>query len=150
MNDKKTYSEKLRDPRWQKKRLEILSRDKFQCRCCGSESETLMVHHIQYTKGAEPWEYPNEFLYTLCESCHEEEHASRPALENRLLQVLRDKIYFHKDIYELISFLENIHPVFTYDVLFSSFTSFLRENTSDLVEYYFNNLSTENKSEEVK
>jgi hypothetical protein len=31
MNSRKTYSEKLRDPRWQKKRLQIFERDEFMC-----------------------------------------------------------------------------------------------------------------------
>lgn len=149
MNKKITYSEKLRDPRWQKKRLEILSRDKFQCRCCGSENETLMVHHIQYIKGSEPWEYPDELLYTLCESCHEEEHMSRSAAENRLLQVLKTKGYYCKDIEELIIFLENVHTIFPYDVLFSSLTWFLRKGTSDLTESYLESLSTKNKNTEI-
>jgi 5-methylcytosine-specific restriction endonuclease McrA len=32
---KKTYSELLKSPKWQKKRLEIMSRDKFTCKKCG-------------------------------------------------------------------------------------------------------------------
>jgi len=63
------YSEKLRDPRWQKKRLEIMQRDRFRCRICHSEEETLNVHHIIYAKG-EPWEADDKDLVTLCEECH--------------------------------------------------------------------------------
>jgi hypothetical protein len=70
----KPYYEKLRDPRWQRKRLEIMQRDKFQCRECKSESSTLNVHHFWYDKGAEPWEYDNGVLITLCEGCHKELH----------------------------------------------------------------------------
>lgn len=65
-----TYSEKLRDPRWQKKRLEVMQRDEFACRDCGSKDKTLHVHHCHYEKG-EPWETGSEFLLTLCEECHE-------------------------------------------------------------------------------
>ena len=65
-----TYSEKLRDPRWQKKRLEIMNRDAFQCCDCRSKTETLNVHHAFYRKGADPWDYDNEWLITLCEPCH--------------------------------------------------------------------------------
>lgn len=64
-----SYMEKLRDPRWQKRRLEILSRDEFRCRICGAEQATLNVHHIEYT-AAEPWDEPPENLVTLCEHCH--------------------------------------------------------------------------------
>lgn len=63
------YSEKLRDPRWQKRRLEIFERDKFTCQSCDRTDITLAVHH-KYYKDCEPWEYPNEALQTLCEVCH--------------------------------------------------------------------------------
>lgn len=65
-----TYKEKLKDPRWQKKRLEILERDNFTCCQCGDKEETLHVHHKGYIKGNEPWEYDNNYLETLCETCH--------------------------------------------------------------------------------
>lgn len=66
-----TYSEVLRDPRWQKKRLEILSRDNFTCRSCDSTTETLNVHHCFYERHQKPWDYPDGSLVTLCETCHE-------------------------------------------------------------------------------
>jgi len=65
-----TYAEKLRDPRWQKKRLEIMSRDRFTCRKCQDATKTLNVHHRYYTKGSMPWEYPDDALVTFCEPCH--------------------------------------------------------------------------------
>lgn len=64
------YSELLRDPRWQKKRLEIMQRDNFRCLQCGSKVKTLNVHHQYYVKGRSPWEYGNDSLLTLCEDCH--------------------------------------------------------------------------------
>ncbi len=66
-----TYAEKLLDPRWQKKRLEIFERDKWTCRECKNTKDTLHVHHKKYIKGKEPWEYDNEDLETLCMECHE-------------------------------------------------------------------------------
>jgi phage terminase large subunit GpA-like protein len=63
-----TYAEKLKDPRWQKKRLEILERDEWKCKLCGDHTTTLHVHHEKY-KG-EPWDADNELLKTLCEHCH--------------------------------------------------------------------------------
>ena len=66
----KTYSEKLKDPRWQKKRLEILNRDKFTCQFCEDTKSTLNVHHKYYLRGLDPWEYPNPSLITYCERCH--------------------------------------------------------------------------------
>lgn len=71
--DKKSYSEKLKDPRWQKKRLEIFERDKWVCQKCGSNEETLHVHHLYYERDKEPWEYPRSSLLTLCLDCHEAE-----------------------------------------------------------------------------
>lgn len=65
-----TYSDKLKDPRWQRKRLKIFERDKFTCRDCGAESKTLHVHHCHYEKGA-PWDTEDRFLLTLCEDCHD-------------------------------------------------------------------------------
>lgn len=74
----KTYSEKLRDPRWQKKRLEILSRDGFKCSLCGDSKNTLHVHHFTYNNGGEPWDHESYQLTTLCESCHEKEETLKP------------------------------------------------------------------------
>lgn len=68
----KTYAEQLKDPRWQKKRLEILDRDGFACVFCGSglnNGTTLHVDHKRY--GRTPWEVDNDALQTLCEDCHE-------------------------------------------------------------------------------
>lgn len=73
----KTYSEKLRDPRWQKKRLEILSRDEWTCQGCGDDKSTLHVHHRWYETGNEPWDYSNAALVTLCEECHETEEINK-------------------------------------------------------------------------
>lgn len=67
------YSELLRNPRWQKKRLQILERDNWSCLICGDKDKTLHVHHKFYIKGRSPWEYPDYYLSTLCHECHEEE-----------------------------------------------------------------------------
>lgn len=64
------YAVKLRDPRWQRRRLEILERDAWMCQLCGDDQSTLVVHHIWYA--GEPWDAPEDALVTLCERCHEE------------------------------------------------------------------------------
>lgn len=69
MEASSTYSDKLRDPRWQKLRLRVFERDEFKCLCCGSDDRTLNVHHLIYSKG-EPWDAPIETLETLCDPCH--------------------------------------------------------------------------------
>lgn len=65
------YQEKLRHPRWQKKRLEVFSRDKFTCQICGDKETNLQVHHEYYIPHTEPWDYSLDALTTLCENCHE-------------------------------------------------------------------------------
>ena len=62
-------------PQWQKKRLEIMSRDEFKCVICGSEEKTLHVHHKYYIKGRKVWDYDNSILETLCCDCHKEKHS---------------------------------------------------------------------------
>ncbi len=64
-----TYAEKLKDPRWQKLRAEIIQRDGNRCRDCAAYYPTLDVHHCFYAKG-EPWETHPIFLRTVCRDCH--------------------------------------------------------------------------------
>lgn len=66
-----SYSDLLRDPRWQRKRLEVMERADFTCEDCGDTTTTLNVHHTFYAKGRKPWEYELDTLKCLCESCHE-------------------------------------------------------------------------------
>ena len=70
----KTYWEKLQDPRWQQKRLEVMKFREFHCEMCGSGETTLHVHHKEYFKDYEPWEYDNQQLAVLCKDCHENFH----------------------------------------------------------------------------
>lgn len=67
------YLEKLKDPRWQRKRLEIMKRDGWACQMCGETTKTLNVHHLCYHPAREPWESANYELVTLCCDCHEME-----------------------------------------------------------------------------
>ena len=70
----KSYSEKLKSPKWQKKRLEVLEKADWKCECCGDKEETLHVHHTFYEKGREVWEYDKDDLSCLCSNCHEKTH----------------------------------------------------------------------------
>lgn len=63
------YREKLKDPRWQRKRERILDRCEYKCEECGSASG-LEVHHCYYRYGREPWQYPDTALLALCRECH--------------------------------------------------------------------------------
>jgi hypothetical protein len=66
-----TYSDLLKHPKWQKKRLEIMQRDNFECQLCHDKETSLNVHHKKYINGKKPWEYKNDDLVTLCKHCHE-------------------------------------------------------------------------------
>lgn len=65
------YFEKLKDPRWQLLKAEIILRDKV-CQECFLAEDTLHVHHKIYFRGREPWEYEPRFLITLCDGCHDQ------------------------------------------------------------------------------
>lgn len=75
----KTYSEKLKDPRWQRKRLEVMQRANWRCELCGDPLSTLHVHHLGYERGKEPWEH--EDLACLCEHHHDMAHGFPPKAE---------------------------------------------------------------------
>lgn len=74
------YFQKLKDPRWQRKRLEVMQAHEFTCQLCGDTETTLHVHHKQYIKGREPWEYEADQLATVCEECHSEGHGREDVL----------------------------------------------------------------------
>lgn len=76
-----SYSDLLRDPRWQRKRLEVMSAAGFACIQCGDTETTLNVHHTHYVKGRKPWEYDASELRCLCEPCHGREHGKAPTRE---------------------------------------------------------------------
>lgn len=69
-----SYSDLLRDPRWQRKRLEMLNAAGWKCTACGRSDNTLHVHHRRYVKGRKPWEYTDQELRVLCAECHQSGH----------------------------------------------------------------------------
>lgn len=69
-----TYQEQIKSPKWQKKRLEILERDRYTCQCCLENEKTLHVHHLFYLRNIKIYEYPDNFYITLCEDCHSITH----------------------------------------------------------------------------
>lgn len=107
-----TYKEKLRDPRWQRKKNEILIRDNYTCQAfdCGSTTKNLQVHHIEYLS-IDPWEYPNDMLITLCEDCHNKE-SGREELEKHFATTLKMKGFLMCD---LLAFSSKIDT----DILFT-------------------------------
>lgn len=95
------YSKLLLDPRWQKKRLEILNRDEWTCKNCCNAEETLHVHHCYYEKGKKPWEYPDASLLTLCATCHQEETYDDYAMRRFLTNEMAAKGILARQFHEL-------------------------------------------------
>lgn len=85
-----TYVEKLKDPRWQQRRLRIFDRDGWSCCFCNRKDKTLHVHHRRYIPKQEPWDYPDNLLITLCEDCHEQETQWLDIAKQSLLRVIGD------------------------------------------------------------
>lgn len=68
------YQEKLKDPRWQRCRLEIMQSANWKCEDCGDGSEELALHHLSYSQDRDPWEYPANNFRCLCRTCHTLRH----------------------------------------------------------------------------
>ncbi len=77
-----TYQKKLKDPRWQKKRYEIFTRDNWTCRGCRNTNVELHVHHKVYYPNRDPWDYSSDDLMTYCKLCHNWEHGIVPFKDN--------------------------------------------------------------------
>ena len=88
------YQEKWKDPRWQRKRLEVFERDGWACRECGEKDKTLSVHHIYYENNKDgtpkdPWDYPLLALVTMCGEDHEFEKYMREIRDTWLIEQLQ-------------------------------------------------------------
>jgi hypothetical protein len=70
-----SYAAKLKDPRWQKRRLHILNQRGWKCERCKDDKTTLHVHHLRYR--GEPWEAMDHDLQVLCEVCHDVAHGKQ-------------------------------------------------------------------------
>jgi hypothetical protein len=129
-----SYSTKLKSPKWQKKRLEIMARDGFMCVICNNPNSELHVHHTIYDYSIkEPENYPDETLITLCDDCYNNNHNSKIAshaiitlillckLTDRphsIALTLKNEIEYYKKVCDLTekeaikkAFLELIKPV---------------------------------------
>lgn len=96
------YFEKLKDPRWQKKRLAIMQRDDFTCQECGAKDKTLHVHHKTYIYGNDPWDYPDKNLITLCENCHEVEEYYKTNVQDIIHDLLSEG-YSYKQLSHVLT-----------------------------------------------
>ncbi len=75
------YADKFKDPRWQKKRLEVLEFAGFECQNCGNSERQLHVHHKFYKKDSEPWEYDEIDFFVFCSKCHTDWHEAKKELD---------------------------------------------------------------------
>lgn len=95
------YNELLISPEWEARRSEILKKDEFKCRRCKKKQydkgiyTRLNVHHLRYVIGKLPWQYPDEELITLCESCHKTEHQILFYNKNEIIQLNWKRINSH-------------------------------------------------------
>jgi Zn finger protein HypA/HybF involved in hydrogenase expression len=96
---------KYKDPRWQKKRLEVMQQADFRCESCESGEKTLNVHHKSYKKNHNPWEYDEWELECLCEDCHNEKHKIKDRLTAALHNFKTD-VNFDYTEDELLGFLD--------------------------------------------
>lgn len=149
MKPQSKYSEKLRDPRWQKKRLEIMERDTFSCQRCGDTKSTLNVHHLWYEPKTEPWDYNEECFITLCEDCHTEETECRKNEESVLLDTVRRARFLAGDVNAIayaFAIMQSRRPSDTT----AAIIAWAFENFQLLDEMYFKSLADARKEREAK
>lgn len=109
MKPKTDFFEQYKDPRWQKKRLEIMKRDNFTCQSCDVNYNTLNVHHIvPYRKETKPWEYENDELITLCEDCHTKISDIIKSC-NTLIMGICSNIDYANELHSILEELDGVH-----------------------------------------
>jgi hypothetical protein len=104
-----TYEEKLKHPLWQKKRLEILNRDKWKCKLCKDSETTLHVHHIDYESKSNPWDVSSKNLVTLCQHCHHEVEILKD--ENEFDKIIIEKINWDSGNYTMMIYAGSLHSI---------------------------------------
>jgi hypothetical protein len=77
-----SFADRFKDPRWLRRRDEIIAAADYQCQDCGA-ADTLEVHICYFEKGCEPWEYPDEAYRCICA----EDRAIRRPLEKELRKI---------------------------------------------------------------
>jgi 5-methylcytosine-specific restriction endonuclease McrA len=105
--NKSEYSEKLKDPRWQKKRLEIFERDGWCCLSCGRTNAPLSIHHLYYDFDLNPWDYLDTSLITLCMECHEAEQLSYNNVMRMFKEATGEAGMTSDDIFKIVLTVRN-------------------------------------------
>jgi len=140
-----TYSEKLKDPRWQKKRLEIIERDNGCCRFCGDPTQPLSVHHFKY-KG-EPWEVENEHLATTCNKCHKREHSELIFFSSLFEKEMNGEgSSAYKSLYYILENIKKLDiPVASFFKIIESCTNLDHKTFEKIVDIYIDNIKNLSK-----
>lgn len=97
-----TYAEKLKDPRWQRRRLELLEAANWKCCECQSADKTLHVHHNFYRSRTQPWDYPAYAFRVVCEDCH----AAAETQKRELSELIEQQYAIDYSIEQIIGFLK--------------------------------------------
>lgn len=141
------YSIKLKDPRWQKKRLQILARDEWMCKKCFDSESTLVVHHRKYLPKIEPWEYPDELLVTLCETCHEVEGGTRSGNESDLIDMLK-MLFWSEGVHDLANGFHQMALHHAPEVVASVYEWALSDTEiqKELIDRYFEYVKQKNRT----
>jgi hypothetical protein len=139
-----TYKESLEDPRWQKRRLEILSRDNFTCQKCFDSKHSVYVHHRAYVYGRAAWDHPDELLVTLCKKCHDAEHKNWEKEYARLKRFLCMRGYFSENIMALTTAIsETVLSPTSFTMLIWMFTRGVDPNEDLLTDFVMHLLDKE-------
>jgi len=137
-----------------------MQRDGWKCSQCGSETKTLNVHHVQYLNGHAPWEYPKNYLITLCEDCHAESHglqikpeiteAERAAWEPEYVPVELPELTSRNDVEqekdEMLQFITEVCAL--EHNYFACIESIFYDSKANLCSFKWTPLSSLLKSEE--
>jgi len=84
------YKDDLKTAHWQKRRLEVLEKANWLCEDCGAGGDTqLQVHHTVYIQGRRAWEYGDEFLMSVCDTCHKQRQGFENGLRTALGKITR-------------------------------------------------------------
>lgn len=133
------YFQKLKDPRWQKLRLEVFNRDNFTCKVCGEKEKTLNVHHLSYN--GEPWEQHIDLLITMCEDCHKYETDYLKETEKELIKMVKDSGFMAQDISDLGRFISDMEFIHCVNVQFSAIEWFIKKHSmKSIMTDYFKSL----------
>jgi len=139
MNVKTDYSEKLKDPRWQKKRLEILERDQWMCQHCYDTKSTLSVHHLYYESSRDPWDYDDAALVTLCNDCHQFEYDNINISAKNLIISMKKAGFTTSDFKEIAHGF-NVMPQFHFHDVLACTIRYAIENLAEIEALYTDSL----------